>query len=144
MRVESDGKVIVSLTDGTEFVRGQVLVQTFLEPFLLKGAPGGLLTGLAAAGPVIRTADSEYNQTASIHAGALEIFIEPEPLILPSRESVRLHITGEPDMTWLIQATTNLTDWVDLGMVSPTVEEMEFCDPASTLQPRRFYRILQR
>jgi len=45
-----DGKLTMSLTDGSQFVRGQVLLQQFKDPLALRKEGGNLYSGLDKAG----------------------------------------------------------------------------------------------
>ena len=47
----TSGTLLVTLSDGTVFARGQVLLQRFAAPYLLKSDGGALYTGLWAAAP---------------------------------------------------------------------------------------------
>jgi flagellar hook protein FlgE len=50
--IDSAGKITVRLSDGTEFIRGQVLMQRFQDPQALQHLGGNLYSGMAAAGPI--------------------------------------------------------------------------------------------
>ncbi len=50
--INEDGKIIVSLSDGTQFVRGQVLLQRFSDPQALLKEGDNLFSGLNSAGPL--------------------------------------------------------------------------------------------
>lgn len=51
-QVDSSGRINVNLSDGTSFVRGQVLLQNFSNPQALLKNGENLYTGLNAAGPL--------------------------------------------------------------------------------------------
>ena len=71
--IGQDGKVVVSLSDGTEYTRGQVLLQGFLDDQSLTKAGGNLYSGLATAGPVAATPSAPgTNGLGKIEAGELE------------------------------------------------------------------------
>jgi flagellar hook protein FlgE len=50
--IDSEGKIGVRLSDGTEFLRGQVLLQRFQDPQALQHRGGNIFSGIAAAGPL--------------------------------------------------------------------------------------------
>lgn len=50
--IGEDGKITVKLSDGTQFVRGQVLLQRFSEPQALLKEGDNLFSGISAAGPL--------------------------------------------------------------------------------------------
>ncbi|MBP9901348.1 MAG: flagellar hook-basal body complex protein [Verrucomicrobiota bacterium] len=50
--IDTTGRVNVRLSDGTEYVRGQVLLQTFTNPQMLLKAGDNLFTGISTAGPL--------------------------------------------------------------------------------------------
>ena len=51
-QVDTSGQVNVNLSDGTQFVRGQVLLQNFKDPQALVKEGGNLYSGITAAGPL--------------------------------------------------------------------------------------------
>jgi flagellar hook protein FlgE len=51
-RIHSDGKIQVTLSDGTTYTRGQVLLQRFQNPQALLREGDNLYSGIAAAGPL--------------------------------------------------------------------------------------------
>ncbi|MBI4324915.1 MAG: flagellar hook-basal body complex protein [Chloroflexi bacterium] len=50
--IDGEGKINVYLTDGTQFTRGQVLLQDFGDPQALIKEANNLYSGLSAAGPL--------------------------------------------------------------------------------------------
>lgn len=72
--ISQDGKINVCLSDGTEYTRGQVLLQNFLNPQALIKEGGNLYSGLTAAGPIATDpASPGSNGLGKIEAGALEL-----------------------------------------------------------------------
>ncbi|HEY1171664.1 MAG TPA: flagellar hook-basal body complex protein [Verrucomicrobiae bacterium] len=72
--VNPDGIVNVRLSDGTEFSRGQVLLQNFQSPQALLKEGNNLYSGLSAAGPLSATPTvAGTNGLGKIQAGALEL-----------------------------------------------------------------------
>ena len=139
--IATDGTLNVHMSDGTEFIRGQVLLQNFRESFLLRPMGGGLYGNLATAAPQ-DLAEARTHGLGSIESNALELPTEREQLTLPDREGFRLRITGEPGSKWTIQATEDLATWHTIGLVQTGNFESEFCDRHAQQHPRRCYRVL--
>jgi hypothetical protein len=51
-------------------------------------------------------------------------------------------ISGWPGQTVIVQASTNLAQWVSIRTNTLAGTSLEFADPESTNYPRRFYRVL--
>ncbi|MBI5386139.1 MAG: flagellar hook-basal body complex protein [Verrucomicrobia bacterium] len=71
--IGSDGKIKVRMSDGTEFVRGQVLLQSFTAPENLMKEGNNLLSGFAAAGALSKLEAPKTNGLGHIEAGSLEM-----------------------------------------------------------------------
>ena len=76
--VDSEGKINVRLSDGTGFVRGQVLLQNFRDPQALLKQGGNLYSNLGPAGPLGGSATPlsaapGTNGLGRIQSGALEL-----------------------------------------------------------------------
>ena len=77
--IAQDGKVTVRLSDGSEFTRGQILLQRFSDPNALTKQGGNLYSSLVAGGPLTTgTAPSGASAAGSnglgiIESGALEL-----------------------------------------------------------------------
>ncbi len=69
----SDGKLMVLLSDGTQFTRGQVLLQNFTNPQQLTKVGNNLFSGLTAAGPLATLTAPNSNGLGSLVTGALEM-----------------------------------------------------------------------
>jgi len=68
----SDGKLNVTLNDGKEFVRGQVLMQKFANPQGLTKEGSNLYSASANAGPLATLAAARTNGVGEIQGGSLE------------------------------------------------------------------------
>lgn len=76
--IDTEGKVNVNLSDGTQFVRGQILLQNFSNPQGLMKEGNNLYSGIGAAGPLggatnPTPAEPGTNGLGKIQAGALEL-----------------------------------------------------------------------
>ena len=76
--IDTEGKVNVNLSDGTQFVRGQILLQNFSNPQGLTKEGNNLYSGIGAAGPLGGAASPTpaapgTNGLGRIQAGALEL-----------------------------------------------------------------------
>jgi flagellar hook protein FlgE len=71
--IDSNGKITVRMSDGQEFLRGQVLMQTFKDPQALVKEGNNLLSGFSAAGPLGQLEAANTNGLGEIHSGALEM-----------------------------------------------------------------------
>ena len=72
--INSQGQVNVTLTDGTIFTRGQVLLQNFQDPQALVNQSGNLYSNQANAGPMTATPSAPgSNGLGQIQSGYVEI-----------------------------------------------------------------------
>jgi flagellar hook protein FlgE len=70
--IDGQGKVTVNLSDGTSFVRGQVLMQNFQDPGELTSQGDNLYSNLTAAGPLATLTAPGSSGLGNVQAGALE------------------------------------------------------------------------
>ncbi|WCJ58222.1 flagellar hook-basal body complex protein [Fontisphaera persica] len=71
--VDAEGRITVRLSDGTQFVRGQILLQRFQDPQVLTKEGNNLYANLAAAGPLAQPAAPGTQGLGRVEAGALEL-----------------------------------------------------------------------
>ena len=71
--IDQFGKINVRLSDGTQFVRGQVLLQTFRNPGALIKEGENLYSPQVDAGGLTQAAAAQTNGLGLIQAGALEM-----------------------------------------------------------------------
>ncbi len=69
----ADGKLNVQLADGTQFTRGQVLLQNFSSPQQLVKVGNNLYSGLSVAGPLAAPAAPGTSSVGSVVSGSLEM-----------------------------------------------------------------------
>ena len=71
--VSGTGAVTVNLSDGTQFVRGQVLLQNFQDPGALINVGNSLYSNMAEAGPLAALTAPGSSGLGNIQSGALEL-----------------------------------------------------------------------
>lgn len=71
--IGSDGTISVTLTDGVNFTRGQLLLQDFSNPGALTKQGSNLYTYTAAAGPLAAAVPGGTSGTGKMVSGALEM-----------------------------------------------------------------------
>ncbi len=75
--IDGEGKININLSDGTQFTRGQILLQNFSDPQALVKEGNSLFSGMGAAGPLGGATPTPgapgQNGLGSIQAGALEL-----------------------------------------------------------------------
>ena len=84
--------------------------------------------------------DAEGSVTSSI--ASLTVVMRPHlapPALLPDG-SVRFSLTATPDLTYRIEGSTNLIDWVALANIANPSGTIQFIDLQATNFSRRFYR----
>jgi flagellar hook protein FlgE len=139
--IDSTGRLIVTLQDDTCFTRGQVLLQTFGDPSLLKACGNDLYTNLIAAGALPQPQRCGTWGLGVILSRSREVPDPPLTFSLPSRQGPRLEITGEPGQRWTIQASTNLAAWTPLLERTTDSDQFEFTDTNAPQFQTRFYRV---
>jgi len=71
--IGSDGTLTVTLADGTQFTRGQILLQNFTDPQQLTKVGNNLFSNLSAAGPLAAPVAPSSNGLGSLVTGSLEM-----------------------------------------------------------------------
>ena len=54
--------------------------------------------------------------------------------------TVQLSLTGQTNLLYVIEASTNLVQWTKIGVRTNLTGSVEFADRAATNYPQRFYR----
>ena len=75
-------------------------------------------------------------------SGQPNLNISFRPISLLSNGQTQLTLSGFPGVTYRIDSSTNLTDWVPLVVVSSPTGVSQFTDPGVATQNRRFYRAI--
>ena len=55
--------------------------------------------------------------------------------------AVDLSVTGEADLRYVFEASTNLVNWTRLGVRTNLTGSIQFSDPRATNFTKRFYRV---
>jgi len=71
--IDQTGKITVTLSDNTQFVRGQVLLQNFSNPGALVKEGANLFSAGSIAGPLSQPTAPQTNGVGAIQSGALEM-----------------------------------------------------------------------
>jgi flagellar hook protein FlgE len=71
--IDQSGKILVTLSDNTQFVRGQVLLQNYRNPGALVKEGANLYSAGSSAGPLAQPAAPNSNGLGEIQSGALEM-----------------------------------------------------------------------
>jgi flagellar hook protein FlgE len=132
------GNIVVLLSDGTDYIRGQVLLQSYRNPQGLIAGGNGYYSNVTAALPMFTNGLPDELQMA-IEAGAVEEPAPPPALQLPPESGLRLFITNVLGGT--IESSTDLVHWNAIGQVqgSPDLNVAEFFDTPEATQT--FYRL---
>ncbi|MFO1488830.1 MAG: hypothetical protein U1F65_10160 [Verrucomicrobiota bacterium] len=134
------GKLNVRLADGTQYIRGQVLVQSFREAFRLVPLGGGIYGNIDAALPLDLESPG-MNGNGTLVGSSLEIPTPQEMLSLPNRDGFRFVISGEPGSRWVVRASDDQRTWDTIGVIANAPFEAEFSDSPARFHKHRFYRV---
>jgi flagellar hook protein FlgE len=139
-----DGLLIVNLTDGTTYIRGQVTLQYFTDLQALESADGIFFTNLAAALPMFTNAGPTRMGLGSIVTGSLEMIPPvrmPELALLP-QTGFRVQINNLPDASQNnLESSSDLVHWTTLtGLSMNDIGASEFYDTNAPAASGVFYR----
>jgi flagellar hook protein FlgE len=138
--VGSDGIIEVNLSDGTSFVRGQILLQNYAALQLLVPVTPLLYSNLAAAVPIYSPGGTVTNGLGPIESGCLNQITPPMPLQLPPQSGFRLYLSGLANAA-NIQASVDCLHWTNLAQVTGSVMlDAEYYDTNESAAPAKFYR----
>ncbi len=103
------GRIIIVLSDGTLYFRGQILLQRFAKPYALEKRWLYLYSGFAAAQPLTTSGQSKSLNPSYLISGALETNFSPQAFLLLDR------FKGETKI-WMagsfLQVSMDLANWV--------------------------------
>jgi flagellar hook protein FlgE len=138
--IDSQGHIYVSLSDGSQFLRGQILLQYYRNLQGLSRAGNGLYSNLTVAAPMFTNGLSGYIQQSQILSGGVE-----QPPILPTLQLLpasgfRLFITDYSGGQ--VESSADLLRWdVASPIYSADMNAAEFFDTSPTTQ--KFYRVVR-
>jgi len=137
----SNGDIDVMLSDGTTFLRGQILLQNYQDLQALVPVSGQLYSNLPAALPLFNNGAPATQGMGTLVAGSLESPTTNLVLQLPPQTGLRLLASGLVG-TARVETSTDLVSWSDVGQVTGSVmEEAEWFDTNSISSSTKFYRI---
>jgi flagellar hook protein FlgE len=140
--IDAVGRINLKLADGTQFIRGQVLLQTYRNLQALKPFGNSLYSNVTAALPIVTNGVDGYPQPGNIQQGALEIIPGPPlPLQLPPSHGFRIFMdnlltTGNATL----EKSGDMLQWLPIMVVTGSdVNQAEYFDTNETNQS--FYRV---
>jgi flagellar hook protein FlgE len=137
--IDSQGNILVALSDGSQYLRGRVVAQVYRNIQGLTAAGNGLYANLAAALPVFTNLPADYIQESEFVSGAVEQPYTVPPLQLPPSSGFRLYISNYGGGT--VEASDNLVNWSPVGPIYYSLlNEGEFFDTTQSTQ--KFYRVV--
>lgn len=83
--VAREGSILVSLSDGTTFLRGRILLREVGHPERLRAEEGGLYSGVDEAG-IVGPGDGVESSLGTIHQGSVELLHASRDLLEARRE----------------------------------------------------------
>jgi len=140
-QIERNGWMVAQPANGPEALRGQILLASFREPFLLRPLRDGLFGNLDAA-QLRSFAEPGTHSSGQIESRALEIPPEAETLVLPLRDGFRFLIIGNSSVRWKVTASYDQRNWQTLGIIEPAGGEFEYCDHGRRPHQNRYYRVM--
>ena len=141
----SDGRLQVTLSDGTTYLRGQITLQYFVNLPALQSADGIFFTNLAAAMPMFTNAVPMSFGLGSVVAGSLETIPSarmPELALLP-QTGFRVQVNNLPDWSQTyLESSSDLVHWTTLtGLSMNDIGASEYYDTNTPATCGLFYRM---
>ena len=137
--IDYQGKIYVCLSDGSQFLRGQVLLQNYRNLQGLSPDGAGLYSNLTAALPVFTNGLSDYVQLSAIVSGCVEQPAPLAPLQLLPAGGFRLLINDYDGGT--VESSSDMRLWEVIGPINYGVlNQAEYFDTSPTTQ--KFYRVV--
>jgi flagellar hook protein FlgE len=139
----NDGKIIVLLSDGTSYARGQIGLQYFWNLQALQTSDGIYFTNLAAALPMFDNGSPGYSGLGNIVSGTLEgIPYYRLPELAPQPQSgFCVQASNLLDGATTLEASADLVHWTPLVQIQANdIGAAEFFDTNLPAALGRFYR----
>lgn len=138
--IQSDGVIDVDLSDGTSFVRGQILLQNYANLQALVPVTALLYSNVTAALPLASPGGTGTDGLGIIESGGLNEITPPLALQLPPQSGLRLYVSGLANVA-NIQASVDLQHWTTIGQEAGSVMlDAEYYDTNAAAAPAKFYR----
>jgi hypothetical protein len=104
--------------------------------------PGSVIDFMITPGP----ASSDGNDGTRLTATIILNESEPSPILISpverlSASSIRVAVTNRPNQVFVIQTSSNLTDWVGVLTNTTPVPVVRYTEPNIFSSARRFYRV---
>jgi hypothetical protein len=140
-----DGIVGAVVVDGTTLFSRQIAATDGAGvnySFTARVFPGSLIDLIITPG----SASWDANDGTRLSATIILNQAEPCPILLSPVErmspgSIRVAITNQPNKIFVIQASSNLTDWVSVLTNAVSVPVVRYIETNIFSSPRRFYRV---
>jgi flagellar hook protein FlgE len=137
--IDLQGNIQVALSDGSQYLRGQVVVQDYRNIQGLSPAGNGLYSNLTAALPVFTNLPADYIPENTFESGAVEQPYTVPLLQLPPESGFRLYISNYDGGT--LESSGDLLNWSPVGPINSSVmNDAEFFDTTPSTQ--KFYRVV--
>jgi flagellar hook protein FlgE len=142
-RIDWEGNIIAKLSDGTEFERGQILLQNYANLQGLMPCAHLLYTNLVAARPEFGTSGGPpgIGNLGNVAQGYVEIPYEPPQVQLLPQTGFRVlaqNLLGSV----IVQVSSDLQTWTNAGEIDGSImADGEFYDTNTAAGPARFYRL---
>ena len=138
--IQSSGQILVTLTSGETFVRGQILLQRIPYVQELIPASGLLYSNVAAA--AVFPMESSFTGGPPVIAEALETpDFGPSPLSVPPQTGLRVLVT-ELAFGAVLQSSSDLVNWTDVQPLDWNVaQEAEYFETNPVTTGSKFFRI---
>ncbi|MBI4658279.1 MAG: flagellar hook basal-body protein [Verrucomicrobia bacterium] len=142
---DAEGRINILLSDGSQYVRGQVLLQDFRRPYALKRRWLYLFSGFQDAGPLETPGRPSASGLGALVSGALDAATPeargyfPDPLVDQVGERTEIWAVRASELT-VVQASTDLIHWRPIRTNTYGSYSIRFVDPEATGAQVRFYR----
>jgi hypothetical protein len=97
-----------------------------------------LITPTSPSTSIFDNAAGNGTRFYRLHDLSLGSFYFETPTLMPG--AIRLTLHSPPSLSFLVQTSTNLKDWVSLTSVTNTLGTVQFTNSLSLSNSRRFYR----
>ena len=140
--IDAMGRISVQLSDGNNFIRGQILLQWFQNPQALRMASNHLYANVEAAMPMFTSGFPGSQGLGVVNSYALEDLTTQPELKLPPRSGIRLLAADYIFDTSVVETSSDCVNWTSFGQISNSGNgEAELYDTNTGQAPHLFYRL---